>query len=207
MFGRVRSDCRATTRGRLTRIALAGALAAATMAQAQEHRFELQGHLADAGTGRSVSLRVLCEPDGHGGAMSLELWVPLAGEPKDFDYDDFEGPDAPAGDRPLSRVTFSGPNGAREIAGPAAGWYSGEQPDTFVFGVSQRSHQTGKLASLLGAVDPRHTQLAWVQTSLTDHTHQLRAVFALDRDIVKQIRDTVASCLAPAAHAKSAARH
>jgi len=172
-------------------------LAVASAAGAEQQRFDLNGQLESAGNARPVSLRVLCEPDPHGGAMSLELWVPEANTRKDFDYDHFEGPDAAAGDRALSHVSIPRGKHASEMSAAAAGWYSGEDPDTFVFGISQRSHEKGKLATLLEAVRPLDTQLIWVQRGYDDPRRELRATFALDAATIARIHTTVAECLTP----------
>ena len=168
-----------------------------SVAGAEQQRFDLNGQLASAGKARPVSLRVLCEPDPHGGAMSLELWVPEANTRKDFDYDHFEGPDAAAGDRALSHVSIPRGKHASEMSAAAAGWYSGENPDTFVFGISQRSHEKGKLATLLEAMRPLDTQLIWVQRGYDDPKRELRATFALDAATIARIHTTIAECLTP----------
>jgi len=179
---------------------LAGAamLGAASAARADQRRLVLDGKLESAGSTRAVTLRALCEPDPNGGAISVELWVPQAAQLKDFDYDDFEGPDAAAGNRALSTVRVSGAGNSSEITYPAAGWYSGEDPDTFVFGLSQRSHRSGTVATLLKAIDAQRTQLLWIQRGFDNAKRELRATFALDPAKVQQIHDTVDACLAPA---------
>lgn len=187
-------------------IASAVVFALASGADAVEtDRFILEGQLSSSSSVRSASVRVLCNPDTNGGAISVELWVPQASKLKDFDYDDFEGPDAAAGDRALSRMSVVGASAKTEIVYAAAGWYSGEDPDTFVFGLSQLSHRQGKIATLLRAVSAQHTQLVWVQAAFGDPQRQLRATFALDAAMVKRVHDTVDACLSPAAKAKSAA--
>lgn len=188
-------------------IALAATYLAVAAAQAEQRRLVLDAQLDNAGDTRSVSLRVLCEPDPHGGAVSIELWVPQAYTRKDFDYDDFEGPDAAAGERALSQVSVVGAGGTTEITYPAAGWYSGEgDSDTFVFGLSQRSHQKGKIATLLESVDARDTRLVWVQKSFRGPKRELRATFPLGAETAMKIRDTVDVCLASTAKSKRAAR-
>jgi hypothetical protein len=179
-------------------VALALALPAAPPARADLHRLVLDGQIDSAGSTRKVTLRILCDPAADGGAISVELWVPEAAARKDFDYDDFEGPDAAAGDRGLSRVGVSGGTRTTEITHAAAGWYSGEgDPDTFVFGLSQRSHRPGKVATLLAGIDAKHTQLLWIQRAFDDSKRELRARFPLDATTVGRIHDTVGSCLAP----------
>ena len=189
----------ATMKGSLIVIALAAALALTPAVHAELNRLVLEGQLGGRGGTRGVSLRLLCNPDAHGGAVSVELWVPQAYKLKDFDYDDFEGPDAAAGNRALSRVNVGGESGKTEMTYAAAGWYSGEEPDTFVFGLSQLSHRQDKIATLLRAVDTQHTQLIWEQTGFDDPKHELRATFALDAAMVKRIHETVDACLLPAA--------
>jgi hypothetical protein len=182
---------------------VAAVLAGASGARADDlQRFDLNGQLQVAGGTRPVSLRLLCAPDAHGGAISIELWVPQAFTRKDFDYEDFEGPDAPAGNRALTHLSLAGGKSATEIAHPAAGWYSGEDPDTFVFGLSQASHRQGKIAALLQAVTPERTGVTWVQRGFDDPKRDLHATFALDAETVKHIRATVDACLPPAAKAK-----
>ena len=180
----------------LAAIGFAAVLVATRSAEADLHTLVLDGQLHVATSERQVTLHLLCEPDPHGGAVSVELWVPEAFKLKDFDYDDFEGPDAPAGNRELSHVTVAGDGGSTEIKHAAAGWYSGEDPDTFVFGLSQLSRREGKVATLLRAMDATKTSLVWVQTGFDDAKRQLRATFPLDPGAVERIRAVVDPCLA-----------
>ena len=191
---------------KLLMLALAAVFAWTPALHADLNRLVLEGRLSGAGNPRDVRLCFLCNPDPDGGALSVELWVPQAYTLKDFDYDDFEGPDAAAGSRALSRVNVSGAGGTTEITHAAAGWYSGEEPDTFVFGLSELSHRQGKIATFLKAIDTKHTQLVWVQTGFDDPQRELRATFALDAATVKHIHDAVDECLAPAAKSKPAAK-
>jgi hypothetical protein len=79
-------------------LAAAPALAFAAAAHADLHEFSQAGTLkVDAGAPRSATLHAACSPDKDGGALSIELIVLEANTLKDFDYDDFEGPDAAAG--------------------------------------------------------------------------------------------------------------
>ena len=194
------------TKRTLILIALATAFSFPPAVRADLNRCVLEGRLSGAGRARAVSLRVLCNPDSDGGAISVELWVPQAFNLKDFDYDDFEGPDAAAGDRALSQVSVAGAGGTTEISSAAAGWYSGEDPDTFVFGLSQLSHHEGKIANLLRAIDTQRTQLVWIQTGFDNPKHELRATFALDAAMVQRLHDTVDVCLAPATRSTPAVK-
>ncbi len=180
-------------------MAIAAAVVASAPTRAELRTLVLDGQVQGPRGTRSVTLRVLCEPEPQGGAVSLELWVPQAAALKDFDYDDFEGPDAPARDRALSHVSFSG---GKAISHPAAGWYSGDDPDTFVFALSQRSHQQGPVAALLTGLDGTPAQLVWVQHGFDDPKRALRASFALDAALVGRMRDAAGPCLTPSGSAK-----
>ena len=80
-------------------------LAMMACAHAELHQFVQDGTLK-IGTAaeRSAMLHVNCSPDPDGGALAIELVATEANTRKDFDYDNFEGPDAPAGGKALSHV-------------------------------------------------------------------------------------------------------
>lgn len=151
---------------------------------------------------RPVTLRISCDPAPQG-VLSLELWVPQAFALKDFDYDDFEGPDAAALDRELSVLTLGGEAAPTKVSHAAAGWYSGEDPDTFVFGVSERSRAHAKLAAFLGALRADPTTLLWIQKSLDASARVLSATFALDAATVARVHATVDPCVAATATPQS----
>lgn len=180
-------------------MAVAAAVVAATPTHAELRALVLEGQMQGARGTRSVTLHLECEPDPRGGAISLALWVPQAHPLKDFDYDDFEGPDAAARDRALSHLSLGG---GKPTSHAAAGWYAGEAPDTFVFAVSQRSHQKGPVATLLEGLDDAPAQLVWVQNGFDDPKRELRASFALDAALTGRLRDTADACLTPSGPAK-----
>jgi hypothetical protein len=189
-------DCRVGIRVLLI-VATVTVLGSVSVAHADPHRLTLAGEVQAASGTRSASLRLFCEPAANG-VVSVELWVPQAFTLKDFDYDHFEGPDAEAGARELSYLTVSGAAGTAEVTHAAAGWYSGEDPDAFVFGVSERSHKPARIAAFLRAIAPEHTQLVWVQRGFADPHQALRATFNLDAATIASIRTTVEPCLPPA---------
>lgn len=195
-------DHHGSARRRPARMVLWTALVAACLLAASAHadprEVVLQGELGTAGGARPASLHVRCEPAANG-VLSFELWVPHASTTNDFDYDDFEGPDAAARDRALSHLTLKGGGDPEETRHAAAGWYAGEEPETFVFGVSDRSHTPGKLTTLARALRPDHTQLTWVQQRLDDASRALEATFALDASTVARLRTTIDPCLTPPA--------
>src|SRR5262249_53575708 len=93
----------------------------ATAAHAELHTLVLEGKLQAPGGTRTVRLPFVCKTDSDGGAVSVELWVPQAFKLKDFDYDNFEGPDAAARERALSHLSLSDDAGSKEIAHAASG--------------------------------------------------------------------------------------
>jgi hypothetical protein len=177
-------------------LVLATALAFAAGAHAELHEFSQAGTLKiDAGSARSATLHAACSPDKDGGALSIELIVLEANSRKDFDYDDFEGPDAAAGSKALSHLAWTAGSGTTEITSAAAGWYAPEPPQSFMFGVSQRSHRRDAPAKLLAAIGPEAGNLVWTQTGFDKATRKLVATFEYDAAAAKRLRDAVATCL------------
>jgi hypothetical protein len=78
------------------------------------------------------------------GALGFELYLPSMAALAPFSFDDFDGPDAPAGDRDLVQITVSRkdqPDLVLDVA--VAGW----TPDgnNFAFGWSAPSYETDSL--------------------------------------------------------------
>jgi hypothetical protein len=148
---------------------------------------------------RAAKLRLTCQP-ARGGAIELELEIPDAQHIADFDFEPFEGPDAPAASRTLSTIGVEGGGAPRVARYSAAGWYSGDDPTAFVFGVSQRSHRTGAVATQIGQVDEHTTRITWTQHGHGDRGKQtLEASFAVDAGAARHLHATVAPCLPRAA--------
>lgn len=171
-------------------------LAAATAAHAELREFSQAGTLKiDDGAQRSATLRAACTPDQDGGALSIELIVLQANTRKDFDYDDFEGPDAAAGSKTLTHLAWTAGSGTTEITAVASGWYAPEPPQAFMFGVSQLSHRRESPAKLLAAIGPEAGKLVWTQTGFDKATRKLVATFDFDASAALRLRGAVASCL------------
>ena len=177
-------------------LALAIALALATSAHAKFHQFVQDGTLKiDQGAERSAILHVDCSPDRDGGALSIELVATEANTRKDFDYEDFEGPDAPAGAKALSHIAWITAAGTTEITHAAAGWYAPEPPQSFMFGVSQMSHYRQDPAKLLAAIRADPGRLVWTQTGFDNAKRQLVSSFELDTAAVNRLHSAASSCL------------
>ncbi|MDR3389199.1 MAG: hypothetical protein P4L92_19320 [Rudaea sp.] len=171
------------------------AIGALTLAATGPGEFSQSGTMKIGdGPQRSASLHVGCSADPDGGALVIELIATEANTRKDFDYDDFEGPDAPAGAKALSHVTWKTNTGTTDITHTAAGSYLPEPPESFMFGIDQLSRRRGPAATLLAAVGTDSGQLVWTQTGF-DARHKLIATFALDAAATQHLHDAVAACL------------
>ncbi len=172
------------------------ALAIMGCAHAELRQFVQEGTLKiDMGTERSAMFRVNCSTDPEGGALAIELVATEANTRKDFDYDNFEGPDAPAGGRALSQVGWTTATGMTQIARPAAGWYAPEPAQSFTFGINQLSHRREEPARLLNAIRDEPGTLVWTQTGFENARRKLVARFEIDAAAVKRLHDVAAACL------------
>ena len=170
------------------------AITVAIGTHAEPREFSQSGKLKiDSSAERNATLHVACSPDPNGGALSIELNVPEAYKLKDFDYDDFEGPDAAASTQTLSALTWHAASAAdTSITSTAAGWYL---DDTFNFGINQLSHQRREPARLLNAIRDEAGQLTWTQTGFDNPKHQLIARFDFNAAAAQQLHQSVAECL------------
>lgn len=154
----------------------------------------------DNGQERSATLHVGCSPDPDGGALVIELIATEANTRKDFDYDNFEGPDAAAGANALSHVVWKSAAGTIEITHAAAGSYLPEPQESFMFGIDQLSRRRGPAATLLAGVGVDAGQLVWTQTGFDDAKHKLTATFTFDAATAQRLRDTASACLPTSKH-------
>jgi hypothetical protein len=178
--------------------AAATLLALSAGAHAELHKFAQPGTLTiDGAAARAATLQAACSPERHGGAISIEFVVPEANTRKDFDYDDFEGPDAVGGDKVPARIGFSSRAGVTRISHPAGGWYAPEPPDSFMFGISQPSHHRDALAKLLGAIGSDAGSLVWEQDGFDRPSRRLVATFEMDAAAAGRLHAAIASCLPP----------
>jgi len=174
----------------------ASALAFIAAAHAGLREFSQAGTLTiDGGIARSATLHAACSPDKDGGALSVDLIVLEANTRKDFDYDDFEGPDAAAGGKALTHLAWTSKSGTTGISSAAAGWYAPEPPQSFMFGISQPSQRRDPPAKLLGAIGAEPGKLVWTQTGFDKSTRKLVAAFEFDEAAAMRLRGAIAACL------------
>lgn len=181
---------------RIRHVLAVTALLATPAASAASFEFSQSGTLSiDNGAARGAKLHLACSPDQEGGALSIELLVPEANTRKDFDYDDFEGPDAAAGNKALSHIAWTSAAGTTEINQAVAGWYIPDPADAFMFGVSQVTHHREPPAKLIAAIDKAAGKLVWTQTGFDKATRRLVATFELDAAAAAKLHAAVVRCL------------
>jgi hypothetical protein len=80
-----------------------------------------------------ATLSIQC-PAQKNDLTTIELIVHRTGEIPDFDFDNFEGPDAPNADKDLITIRTDSDTGKSESKVSASGWYGGRgEADAFVF--------------------------------------------------------------------------
>jgi hypothetical protein len=147
----------------------------------------------DAGSERAAMLHIGCSSDRDGGALVIEITIPDANTKKDFDYDDFEGPDAHAG--ALSHLEWITAAGKTSITATAAGSYIPEPPEAFQFGIDVLSHRHSSGATLMASVKNDPGKLTWTQSSYDKSKRKLVATFDMDASEAERIRETTSACL------------
>jgi hypothetical protein len=147
----------------------------------------------DNGAERVSTVHIGCSSDAHGGALVVEITVPDAYTKKDFSYDDFEGPDSPAG--ALSRIEWITAKNTTRIATKAAGSYVPDPPDAFRFEIAELARRKSAPATLLAGADGTTAKLVWTQSSYDKSKRTLIATFAFDANESAHVRDGVKACL------------
>ena len=147
----------------------------------------------DTDAERATTLHIGCSSDPHGGAVVIELTVPDAWTKKDFGYDDFEGPDAPAG--ALSHLDWTAAAHTTSITTTASGSYIPDLEDAFQFGIDELSRKKSSGATLLAAFGDQSGKLVWTQSSYDKSKRTLVATFDFDAAQAKKVHDVTAACL------------
>jgi hypothetical protein len=141
---------------------------------------------------RAATLHIGCSSDANG-ALVIELTIPDANTKKDFDYDDFEGPDAHAG--ALSHIAWITTGGKASITTDVAGSYIPNPPEAFQFGLDEDSRKHSKGATLIAGFKSEPGKLVWTQSSDDKSKRTLVATFDFDAAETKKVHDTTSACL------------
>lgn len=138
-------------------------------------------------------LRFDCIADPHGGPM-LELRVPNAGGIAQFDFDAFEGPDAPASAIALSQLRVSG--GRQDVGAKltVGGWYAGDDGKAFILSINQTPQQEPELGRVLGALLTSDSTLDWKQLGYADRNVSISVHFRPDAAQRAQLASTLKAC-------------
>ena len=146
----------------------------------------------DAGNERAATVHIGCSSDANG-ALVIELTIPDANSKKDFDYDDFEGPDAHAG--ALSHIAWITNAGSTSITTDVAGSYIPDPPEAFQFGLDEDSRKHSKGATLIAGFKSEPGKLVWTQSSDNKSKRTLVATFDFDASETKRTHETTSACL------------
>src|SRR5262249_47535531 len=106
-----------------------------------------------------ANFRLFCSP-GEGGGVFFEGEVWGADAITRFNFSDFEGPDAPFGEKSLAILTLRSANGSLTVRSSGAGWYS--EANRFKFGVGLDHLSAGDKAKVRKALrgDMRAVELS-----------------------------------------------
>ena len=128
---------------------------------------------------------------GRGGALSLQLAL-VADTAPGFPFDAYEGPGAPASQQPSAKLRV----GQRSFASvPVAGWYGGDAPGMFVFGIATTPGQRNAITSAVAALSKPGLTFTWIQNSNNMQTPPLMGQFVLDEKQIHALQRIAAPCL------------
>lgn len=128
---------------------------------------------------------------GAGGALSVQFML-IAETAPDFPFDSFEGPRAPASFRPSATLKV----GHRSFASSAvAGWYGGDMPGAFVFGIASTPGSSAAINQVAAALSKPGATLDWVQQSNNFQTPPILAHFAPNAAQTSLLKRIASPCL------------
>jgi hypothetical protein len=128
---------------------------------------------------------------GSGGALSVQMMLVAESAP-DFPFDAFEGPRAPASFQPSATLKV----GHQSFASSAvAGWYSGDMPGAFVFGIASKPGSSAPINQVAAALGKSGAALDWVQQGNNFQTPPMIAHFALDAAQTSTLKRIASPCL------------
>ena len=148
---------------------------------------------ADFGSAHvSAALVLNCHP-ADDGAVAWELQLHDAKRLAEFGLEDFEGPDAIAGDKVLSEVAAEGGAPPTTKRAAAAGFFGAGSPDTFVLSIAAPSKKASDPALLADTIGPETAAIVWTVQSLKAPGAKLVARFDAE-GATAALRETMAGC-------------
>lgn len=137
-------------------------------------------------------LTIMCT-QGTGGALSLQLSLMSETAPG-FPFDAFEGPRAPASFQPSAELRAGKqPFGQVDVSG----WYGGDGPGVFVFGIATTPGRRNAVTSAAIALSKPGVTFTWIQNSGNAQTPPLAAQFVPDAAQSRALQRIAAPCLHP----------
>ncbi|WP_266171508.1 hypothetical protein [Dyella subtropica] len=155
----------------------------------------INGSIRTSAGEQPATLTVICA-EGKGGALSLQLRLPGT-QLTDYDLDAYEGPGAPAAQKPSAHLQIGNLHPVAKVGG----WYTNDQADgplLFVFGIASMSGQSGTAAMVVRALGRTAASLRWTQDNPQPRGQPLIASFSPTPEESAQIARISAPCL-PAA--------
>lgn len=137
----------------------------------------------------TARLGLECQP-GERGMLSWRLSVDAPGS-LGFDFDAFEGPDAPAASARLGELTLEGGLLRPRFAVAMSGWH--DEPDRFALVFSAPSAAAGDGALLADSIGPGTQALTWRVAPPSGAGEPLQARFSVDA-ATPALREAMAGC-------------
>jgi hypothetical protein len=147
----------------------------------------------NAGPEHPARLRIACLPESDSGSLVIELTIPDAYTRKDFDYDDFEGPDAPTD--PLSRVDYVTAAHSAPITMKASGSYIPQPANAFQFAINEPPRRKSQEATLIASFGSQPGKFVWTQSSIDQSQRRFTATFDFDVAEATRVHDMTIACL------------
>lgn len=115
-------------------------------------------------------------PTGLNPVVSINYIVRDSNNITDFDFDSFEGPDAPAKEKNLVEIQAVSPHGNLSFRILAGGYYGGAgEPDAFVFGTSTTKQD--KIMQLAQMIANGSTEVTFIVHDYLDYSKTIETKF------------------------------
>lgn len=149
-----------------------------------------------------VSCQIVVEyVPGKGGGTYLILHLSDASLVKNFDFDEFEGPDAPFGTRKLAKIQIQSSNGTQTIEAAGAGWYSSAKE--FMFSVAVGRQPLSVRKRLIAVLSGNDAKLSFTVHGLKKPSQTISAT-TTDASLINGLRDALNG--KPSANSKTTAK-
>jgi hypothetical protein len=139
-----------------------------------------------------VTLSFECTP-GKGGTSVADFVVLGATKLKGFDFDDFEGPDAPAKSKPLVTFTVHPASGSDVVVNTAVSGSYTVTDGGFAFEAYTKANEPGKVTQLTDAIAAGGLSISVLVQSFNHADKSIQATFST-KGAAGIVRDAMKSC-------------